>query len=196
MISLYLFFIITIDQTNSIHTMYDITKYALSEIWSNKYHASSVNTDVIDWANAKIAIDLGIFSDFKSIENQIIINTAIKVIINDVTEISQKIKNAKIIESILFILSYGINVDILSIVYDFWIITVLINHAIHINVNNIIWNTVILDRSKNQILNKTIDINTTELYDNRLNNSSEALYVRACFQNIIAAEFKNVAIIA
>jgi len=51
-----------------------------------------------------------------SIEKAIIIIIAIIVIINVIKDTSENIKNANIIDNTLFILSYGISVDILSIV--------------------------------------------------------------------------------
>lgn len=119
-----------------IQIIYVITKKADQVIVSNIYQLNSVNIDSIISQKANKPMILGIFSNLKSIVKTIITTIANKVIKNDILDISQKIKNANIIERILFILVYGIKVEIFSIEYMYWFKSVFRVHTIVIKTNN------------------------------------------------------------
>jgi len=88
----------------------------MSDIWVSKYQIQRVKIEVSACENENINIVFGILRVLISIEKIIIIITANIVIIRVIKDTSENIKNASIIDNILFILSYGIRVDILSIV--------------------------------------------------------------------------------
>ena len=88
--------------------------------------------ETINWFIENTCIVLGIFICFRSMDVAKIMSITKIAITREITETSEKIKNEKIMESILFKFSYGAMREIFSFLYTYWDIEFDTNHKTHI----------------------------------------------------------------